>query len=502
MNGNNVFLTGPPGAGKTYVINQFITLAKKSGKKIAVTASTGIAASHLGGNTIHSWSGLGILDELLPDDARRLGGSEKLKKRYCSTDILVIDEISMLHGKRLDMVSHLAQLLRENTEPFGGMQVVLVGDLFQLPPITRGSDKVDFVYESQAWRDLRLSICYLTEQHRQNTNDSLLMFLEAMRNETLDNDHYEIIKDRVNLAPDSDVTVTRLYSHNIDVDKINEEHLAELSGRMRTYEVRSKGSKSKIEQLQKTLLVPEVLQLKIGAEVMFVANNFSEGYVNGSRGQIIGFSDDMPLVQLINGRKIAVEENTWTLSEDGKIKAEIEQFPLRLAWAITIHKSQGMSLDSAEIDLSRSFTPGMGYVALSRVRSINGLYIKGINAMAFKLHPQIYSFDRNIKQFSDQLSIITQDFNESEVHPVEVDTIYPVDEELLTKLKMWRMKRSRKDKIPPYIVAHNVTLDNIARFNKQPTESELLSIPGISSNKLNKYGTDLLLIISDHYANQ
>src|SRR5580698_3080274 len=204
MSGVNVFLTGAPGAGKTYVLDQFVKRGERAGKKVAVTASTGIAASHLGGSTIHSWSGLGILDELSADDLKRLSGSEKLKKRYNACDILVIDEISMLHGQRLDMINRLAKVVRANDQPFGGMQVILVGDFFQLPPVTRGSSLFDFVHLSEAWDELNLQVCYLTEQHRQSNSDGLLTFLEAMRASELSEDHYELIKDRLEQRPADD----------------------------------------------------------------------------------------------------------------------------------------------------------------------------------------------------------------------------------------------------------------------------------------------------------
>ncbi|HMH31005.1 MAG TPA: PIF1 family ATP-dependent DNA helicase, partial [Methylomirabilota bacterium] len=361
MSGANVFLTGAPGAGKTYVLNQFIKRAQRTGLKIAVTASTGIAASHIGGVTIHSWSGLGIMDQLLPEDLKRLGGSDRLIKRYNATDVLVIDEVSMLHGARLDMVNQMAKLLRKSDEPFGGMQVILVGDLFQLPPVSRGSSQMDFVHLSQAWAELDPRICYITEQHRQGDNDALLRFLEAMRRAELDDDQFEVLKERLEKVPENPDRITRLYSHNIDVDTINNRHLQELPGGSQQFTMQTKGGKAKLEQLAKGLLVPEVLELKVGAEVMFVANNFGDGFVNGTRGRVIRFDNGVPVVQLINGRNIKVEPHSWSLNEDGKIRAEISQLPLRLAWAITIHKSQGMSLDAAEVDLSRAFTPGMGY---------------------------------------------------------------------------------------------------------------------------------------------
>jgi ATP-dependent DNA helicase PIF1 len=237
MAGKNVFLTGAPGAGKTYVLNQFIKRAERAGKKVAVTASTGIAASHVGGTTIHSWSGLGIIDQLTQTDLVRLGGSEKLTKRYNGTDVLVIDEVSMLHGARLDMVSQLAKVLRGNDKPFGGMQVILVGDLFQLPPVSRGTQVIDFVHLSTAWRELDPRICYITEQHRQGENDALLSLLEAMRSAEVTDDHFEVIRDRLEMTPGDNEVVTRLYSHNIDVDTINAKHLAALPGESRRFAI-------------------------------------------------------------------------------------------------------------------------------------------------------------------------------------------------------------------------------------------------------------------------
>jgi ATP-dependent DNA helicase PIF1 len=499
MDGANVFLTGAPGAGKTYVLGQFVKRAERVGKKVAVTASTGIAASHLGGNTIHSWSGLGILDELSHDDMKRLSASEKLKKRYNTCDILVIDEISMLHGHRLNMINRLAKALRASDEPFGGMQVILVGDFFQLPPVTRGSDLFDFVHLSETWDELDLKVCYLTEQHRQSNSDGLLIFLEAMRASELNEDHYELIKDRLNQAPNDSQVVTRLYSHNIDVDLINERHLQDLSGEARSYTMQTKGAKTKLEQLAKSLLVPETLKLKIGAEVMFVANNFAEGFVNGSRGQVIGFEQETPIVQLVNGRQLHVEPHSWSLNEDGLLRAEISQLPLRLAWAITIHKSQGMSLDAAEIDLSRAFTPGMGYVALSRVRSLEGLYIKGLNNMAFMLNPQTHQLDGRLLQASRKLAEITPDIAEEQIDDKASGKASIIDQDLLSKLKNWRLSRSRIDKVPPYIIAHNTTLESIATTSEPLSERQLLAIPGFSTRKIEKYGADILAIIDAHY---
>ncbi|MDB5164491.1 MAG: ATPase [Candidatus Saccharibacteria bacterium] len=499
MSGANVFLTGAPGAGKTYVLNQYVKRAERAGKKVAVTASTGIAATHIGGTTIHAWSGLGILDSLSPDDLKRIGGNERLIKRYNGTDVLVIDEISMLHGARLDMINEVAKVLRGSDKAFGGLQVILVGDLYQLPPVSRGTRTLDFAHLSQAWSELDLQICYITEQHRQAGNDDLLSLLEAMRGGEVDESYNTLLEDRLQQTPDKDTVLTRLFAHNVDVDSINQRHLAALPSEAREFHMQTKGSKAKIEQLAKSLLAPEVLELREGAEVMFVANNFAEGFVNGSRGRVIDFDGDKPVIRLLNGRKITVEPHSWSLNEDGRIRAEISQLPLRLAWAITIHKSQGMSLDAAQIDLSRAFTPGMGYVALSRVRSLQGLYLQGINAMALAMHPQIHDLDRELREASSQLSGVVLDIPDE---VVAAATSTPsgnlnVDELLLRKLKQWRFERAQADSKPAYIIAHDATLQAVAAA-KPTTPQQLIALPGFGSKKVETYGPDILAIISGH----
>ncbi|HET6924472.1 MAG TPA: HRDC domain-containing protein [Candidatus Saccharimonadales bacterium] len=497
LSGKSVFLTGPPGAGKTYVLNQYIRRAEAAGKTLAITASTGIAATHIGGTTIHSWSGLGIRDHLNQNDRQWLGSNDRLRKRYIATDVLIIDEVSMLHGARLDMVNEACKILRENDAPFGGLQVILVGDLFQLPPVNRLSDLADFAHTSAAWEELDPSICYLSEQHRQ-AGDELLDLLTAMRGGELDTVHLEALQSRLGVKPPADEPVTRLYTHNIDVDGINQRHLQALSAEGYTFAMQTKGAAAKVEQLARSVLAPEELTLKSGAEVMFVANDFAAGFVNGSRGQVIGFKDGMPLVKLTHGRIIKVEPHSWTLTEDDRKRAEVVQLPLRLAWAITIHKSQGMSLDAAEIDLSKSFTPGMGYVALSRVRSLDGVYLTGLNNMALQLHPDIYEFDRQLRQASATLEAVTPDA--AEPTPEELASATPqVNEELLSALKAWRLDRARRDGVAPFMVAHNTVLEALAAH--PPTSpGQLLGVKGMGPAKQQAYGEELMAVIASHVA--
>jgi ATP-dependent DNA helicase PIF1 len=501
MGGGNVFLTGAPGAGKTYVLNQFVKLAEQAGKKVAVTASTGIAATHIGGTTIHSWSGIGIRSSLDKRELDRLAGIDKLVKRYNAADILVIDEVSMLDGARLDTINQLAKLFRRGTEPFGGLQVILVGDLFQLPPVNRDSGQLDFAHTSSAWQELNPQICYITEQHRQSGTDGLLELLDAMRSGDLQDFHETLLTDRMSLSPPASEPVTRLYAHNVDVDTINQRHLEALAGKTELYQAESKGRAAKVEQLQKGILAPEVLELKVGAEVMFIANDFSKGFVNGSRGRVVGFKDGWPLVKLAGSQRIIiVEPHGWTLSEDQKKLAEVTQLPLRLAWAITIHKSQGMSLDAAEIDLSKTFTPGMGYVGLSRVRSLDGIYLRGINAMALTLHPDIYEYDKQLRKSSAVLALSAEDLPDQPAGKASRTPVpVPADEALVGALKEWRLARAKADGVSAFIVAHNSLLEAIAA-RKPSTPGQLLGLSGFGSHKLEKYGPDILRVVARHQA--
>lgn len=497
LDGDSVFLTGAPGAGKTYVLNEFVRRAERTGKRVAVTASTGIAATHIGGTTIHSWSGLGIRDQLGSYERQWLASNDRLRKRYNATDILVIDEVSMLHGARLDMVNEACKLLRENELPFGGLQVVLVGDLFQLPPVMRGGGPDDFVHLSAAWRELAPKICYLTEQHRQQ-GDMLLELLEAMRGGELDPQHVEALQARLGERP-AEAAVTKLFTHNVDVETINQKQLAGLLTESKMYTSSASGAAAKVEQLAKSILAPEQLTLKVGAEVMFVANDFAKGFVNGSRGQVVDFENGWPLVRLAaTGRTIKVEPHGWTLTEDGRKRAEIAQLPLRLAWAITVHKSQGMSLDAAEIDLSKSFTPGMGYVALSRVRSLDGVYLAGMNRLALELHPAIFEVDRELKRLSAELAGRTADAEaEAERADEMAAAALAYDEALFEQLRAWRLQRARQEKVAPFIIAHDTMLKELAA-HRPLTEQQLLGIKGFGPKKRAAYGADMLAIIREH----
>lgn len=388
----NVFLTGAPGSGKSYILNTYISESIKHGKKVAVTASTGIAASLLGGTTLHSWAGLGV-QPLVG------GGPESdpplwLASRINQTDILIIDEISMLDGGTLDRLELLLRRVRDPKRPFGGLKIVLAGDFFQLPPVGRGG----YAFLSRSWNQLALRVCYITEQYRQQ-GDELLQILSALRERRFSSLHLKLLLER---RTDLPTGLTRLMTHNVAVDRINLTELDKLRRPSRIFEMQLSGDPSVAQKLAKSVLAPSRLTLKVGAPVMFVANNFAAGYVNGSQGVIVRFKRGLPLVKLKDGPLVLANAHEWSFaSADLKQpRAKIIQLPLRLAWAMTIHKSQGMSLDSAEVNLDRSFTYGMGYVALSRLKSYRGLYLSGLNSRSLELDPIIYDLDQKLRRES------------------------------------------------------------------------------------------------------
>jgi ATP-dependent exoDNAse (exonuclease V) alpha subunit len=399
--GANVFLTGEPGAGKTHTINEYIAYLRARGIEPSVTASTGIAATHVNGMTIHSWSGIGIRRELSEWDLDTIMSREKTVERIARARVLIIDEISMLDAKTLSMVDKVLRAARRSasgSRPFGGLQVIFVGDFFQLPPVSRESEGL-FAFASRAWEDANPIVCYLSEQHRQ-ADDAFLGVLGAIRSGEVETEHIELLEARLSASP-TRVTPTRLHTHNADVDRLNTQSLSKIDKTARVYTMQSHGSQSLVESLKRSCLSPERLELKEGAAVMFTRNNFDAGYVNGTLGTIERIATDgVPTVRTFDGRLIHAETAEWSVQDGSRVLARVTQVPLRLAWAITVHKSQGMSLDAAIVDLSRAFEYGQGYVAISRVRSLSGLFLEGLNRRALELHPLVVEQDRMFRDAS------------------------------------------------------------------------------------------------------
>lgn len=392
--GNNIFLTGSAGSGKTYLLNNYIKYLRQHSVGVSVTASTGLAATHLNGRTIHSWSGIGVSTELSEADLNSLQRDKRVRNRYQKTKVLIIDEVSMLHAFQLDLVDRVARKMLDPLQSFGGLQIVLCGDFFQLPPVTtKQNTPTVFAFDSLAWQQGRFCTCYLHEQHRQG-NDALLSVLNDIRSGSA-GEHTKVpLRTRYKKQPVGTLQATRLYARNVNVDSINQRELEALSSAEKQYHMTKQGPVKLTEAILRGCPAPTVLRLKVGAKVMFVKNATDGSYVNGTLGEVESFnSDEAPVVKTFDGNTVVAEADDWNYEENGSILASISQIPLKLAWAITVHKSQGMTLDAAEMDLSDAFEPGMGYVALSRVRSLTGLNLLGLNDTALRVHPNILDRD-------------------------------------------------------------------------------------------------------------
>ena len=401
--GKNVFITGSAGTGKTYLLNLYTQYLKERRVYPTIVAPTGIAASHLGGQTIHSFFALGIRDSIDEGYLEFLMDKKYLKTRFSKLKLLIIDEVSMISPEIFSSMDLILRGFKGTDTPFGGVQVVISGDFFQLPPVNRLHKDKRFAWQSTSWKALELQTCYLQEKFRQD-DDRLIQILDDIRSGQISATSEALLESRHEKVLTVN-TPTKLYTHNVDVDSINLEELNKLEGEAKHFVCEHKGSEKNIEKIFKSSLLLEELVLKKGAVVIFIKNNSEEGYVNGTTGIVQSFSpiDTMPIVITTDGKKIKLDLEDWSLENDsGKVIATVSQVPLRLAWAITIHKSQGMTLDAAEIDLSKTFETGQGYVALSRIKNIEGLRLMGLNPMALRVDPLILHVDGRIKIASEK----------------------------------------------------------------------------------------------------
>lgn len=414
--GANVFLTGEPGSGKTHMVNHYVRWLREHGVTPAITASTGIAATHINGMTIHSWCGIGVRTSLSSHDLDALSANERVAKRIRNASVLILDEVSMLSAQTLSMAESVCRAVRKKNAPFGGLHVVLVGDFFQLPPVvareqhvgvqlgfgenTAAGTSAPFAFRSRTWESVNPVVCYLTEQHRQE-DAAFLKLLSTVRSGATDTNAHIALAARRVAKEHAPKDLPRLYAHNADVDRINEERLVSLAGKAKQYSMISHGPEGLIATLKRGCLSPETLSLKVGARVMFTKNNPDGSFVNGTVGEVRSFADgDTPVVQTLRGRRVYVEPMEWTITDGVRVLARISQLPLRLAWALTIHKSQGMTLDAAVMDLSQAFEYGQGYVALSRVRSLSGLHLLGWNERSLQVHPEVIAQDQDFQHQS------------------------------------------------------------------------------------------------------
>lgn len=394
--GGGAFLTGSAGTGKSTVITTFLSQARRP---VDVTASTGVAALNLRDqfyarsghlvpvSTVFRWAGITLgpmegesheacFDRLRNNSPKsRMDAWQRVRRCQC----LVIDEISMIPGRVLSYLEWHCRTLRGNSKPWGGIQVIAVGDFLQLPPVSR-TGVYDWAFLSDGWEKSRFKSIVLQKIHRQ-ADPVFTDLLNAVRVGRLSKDHTALMRTRVAVFPKKDLL--RIFTHNVQVDTWNSQRLDDLDGVGHTFVMDRQGPEYETDFLVKNLLTPERLHLKVGARVMVTVNIPSEiggtlAAVNGSLGTVKDYGPGFVTVHLDDGNLIEIAPKLWEFDPGRPGSGAVLQFPLRLAWAATVHKVQGLSLDSALIDARATRDPGQAYVALSRVRSLGGLWLRDI----------------------------------------------------------------------------------------------------------------------------
>lgn len=450
------------GSGKSYVLSllQQIMEFKNESRKIAFTASTGVAACNIGGLTIHSWSGVGLGTDSLEALVARNSKNHRAKQRWKKTEILVIDEISMLTASVFDKISELGKRMRNNSQPFGGLQLVLCGDFFQLPPVGVGSGRNGYAFESRVWQDVfgghMNNMVILEKVYRQANDDTFLNFLNQIRIGQVSREAMIAFEANVRATTlgkgmnlDTDDVVTKLCPTNREVDAINEAEFCALLSKSKSQSgTRSEvvqflavdsGMEPFVSQLRKGTKVPKQLDLLVGAQVMLLKNiATSAGLVNGARGHVVGFEENKngtrasirnftryPIVKFsvnIGGvwsqSEVLVKEEEWDLQSGEHVLATRTQIPLMLSWAISVHKSQGMTIPHLELSFSNMFEYGQAYVALSRATSLAGLRLTSFDPDCVKAHQKVRVFYSEIER---RLVQVQNNMNSSNIETTIVE---------------------------------------------------------------------------------
>jgi ATP-dependent DNA helicase PIF1 len=429
--GENIFITSRgAGCGKTFLLKHIVNHYKLK-KKIAVTASTGIAAVLLNGRTLHSWAGIGLGKKEVNSLLRHINSNKTLKNRWIKTEMLIIDEISLVSPELFDKLDLIGRNIRNNSKPFGGIQLIVSGDWLQLPTV----DSENYAFESPIWKEAINRVVYLTQIQRQK-NREFQEVLNSIRVGRITNKVKRALRSRLDIKLENDLGIipTQLYSMNIDVNTINNKELNLLQYRTgdekKIFTMRWQLTSKKIQQTlisdyfgagqkkqedfhtesdMSTSIVPEEyfemsngikkLELLVGAQVVLISNlDQTRGLVNGSRGIVKRFSEEgLPIVKFLNGLEELIDYHRWEIENDNKPIGVIIQIPLKLAYATTIHKSQGSTLDYVIINLDKLFEVSQGYVGLSRVTTLEGLSIKGLDIRKFLVNPCALKFYQDLE---------------------------------------------------------------------------------------------------------
>lgn len=445
--GKNIFITGPGGSGKSAIIRKIYYNATSRGKNIQVCALTGCAAVLLNckAKTLHSWAGIGLGNGTIEELTRKIKANKYAKASWIETEIIVIDEVSMMSLKLFDLLNKIGKIVRKNQKPFGGIQVIFSGDFYQLPPVGNKDDldSTRFCFESEDWNTVfqRNNQIQLKKIFRQ-TDDLYASILNQIREGKIKRKSNNILLQYVGRTYDAGLIVepTKLFPTKNKVENINNFKMSELVGEEREYEMKyikdvemTKAEKLirlsfteteiqvELDYLAGNLICEKSMKIKIGCQVMSVVNLQSDkglDICNGSQGIVVGFCEctKCPIVKFNNGIKIVMTRHTWTSEKIPGIG--ISHVPLILAWALTIHKSQGATMDAAEIDIgSGIFECGQTYVALSRVKSLNGLYLTSYDASRIRIHKKVQMYYDSLTKYQEENPEEDSTRSESEPEP-------------------------------------------------------------------------------------
>ncbi len=392
--GENVFLTGGAGSGKSFLIRQF--MKELDSKEMPILASTGAAAVLLGGRTFHSFFGLGIMEGGPDATFQRASNDKRLMSRLRNAEGVIIDEISMIPGQALMIAEALSQRARESKLPWGGLRIITVGDFAQLPPVTQTGAR-DWCFLNPVWEQSGFQNSVLS--HNQRVSDNLFLdILSDVRHGLSTERVRDFLNEHVQ-DHDEDHPGTRLFGRKLYAEKFNQKKLDELSEEEVTIDSIYFGSEKHIEILMKSAPVPVKLVLKLGCRVMFLQNDPQKRWVNGTRGYVTDISADKITIKKDNGREVQADKVSFALQDaEGNVMASVIQFPLTLAYATTIHKSQGATLDDLWCDLSALWEPGHAYVALSRLRSAQGLHLIGWSPRSIIVDPKVLDFYKRLEK--------------------------------------------------------------------------------------------------------
>uniref|UniRef100_UPI0037E8688D ATP-dependent DNA helicase PIF1 n=1 Tax=Semicossyphus pulcher TaxID=241346 RepID=UPI0037E8688D len=398
LSGKNVFFTGSAGTGKSFLLKRI--MGSLPPKSTFATASTGVAACHIGGTTLHNFAGIGSGSAPL-EQCIELAQRPGVLQHWTSCRHLIIDEVSMVEAQFFDKLESVARSVRRSTMPFGGIQLIVCGDFLQLPPVSKGKEKASFCFQARSWRKVIQLNMELTEVRRQ-TDQSFISLLQAVRvGRVTEEVTAKLLESAYHHIERDGILATRLCTHKDDVELTNENKLQQLPGSVRVFEALD-SDPALVKTIDAHSPVSRLIQLKVGAQVMLTKNlEVARGLVNGARGVVVGFESGkhgLPRVRFLCGVTEVLKPERWVFKSGGGIHLSRQQLPLKLAWAISIHKSQGMTLDCVEISLARVFESGQAYVALSRARSLEGLRVMDFDPRVVRADPDVLVFYKRLRK--------------------------------------------------------------------------------------------------------